>query len=62
MDVVWIALALVTIAYLCGWVLFLRRFSADRREGRKIEPQLLFFAILGGVVLVFLIVSKILMG
>lgn len=60
MDLVWVALMLVTVIYLVGLVSFLQKVILSRREKGNIDRRLMFWAVIGGTILIFLIVSKVL--
>jgi hypothetical protein len=59
MDIQLILLALITLIYIIGLVLFLRKMSLYRKEDNRKYKRILLFSILGGCVLIFLWASKI---
>jgi hypothetical protein len=61
MDVQWTALAIITLIYLMGLAFLLRKWIVlDRRAKVPIDKILLTISIVGGIVLVWLLATKIL--
>ena len=62
MDASGIGITTVTIIYVLGLTLFIRKVIVSKRRNNPINRRLVFSAILGGVMLIFLILSQVILG
>jgi RsiW-degrading membrane proteinase PrsW (M82 family) len=62
MDAAWIGIIIVSMIYLTGLLLFLRRCFINHKQNKKIEKQTIIWEVIGGIVLMFLIVLKLIRG